>query len=115
MSACTATGSTRRVPFTEAVATPAHGVLVTSATLTDGTGDALGDWLAAEARTGTRHLERPAWRARVPSPFDYEAQTRIFVVTDVRRDDPGQVAAAYRALSWPRAAARSASSPRSRA
>jgi ATP-dependent DNA helicase DinG len=86
------------VPFTEAVVTPAHGVVITSATLTDGTGDALGDWLAAEARTGTRHLERPAWRARVPSPFDYQAQTRIFVVTDVRRDDPGQVAAAYRAL-----------------
>jgi ATP-dependent DNA helicase DinG len=80
------------------VVTPAHGVVITSATLTDGTGDALGDWLAAEARTGTRHLDRPAWRARVPSPFDYKAQTRIFVVTDVRRDDPGQVAAAYRAL-----------------
>jgi ATP-dependent DNA helicase DinG len=86
------------VPFIAAVATPAHGVVVTSATLTDGTGDALGDWLAAETRTGTRHLERPAWRARVPSPFDYQAQTRIFIVTDVRRDDPGQVAAAYRAL-----------------
>jgi ATP-dependent DNA helicase DinG len=86
------------VPFIEAVAKPAHGVVVTSATLTDGTGDALGDWLAAETRTGTRHLERPAWRARVPSPFDYQAQTRIFIVTDVRRDDPGQVAAAYRAL-----------------
>jgi ATP-dependent DNA helicase DinG len=86
------------VPFIAAVAAPAHGVVVTSATLTDGTGDALGDWLAAEARTGTRHLERPAWRARVPSPFDYPAQTRIFIVTDVRRDDPAQVAAAYRAL-----------------
>src|SRR5437899_5438164 len=88
------------VPFIEAVATPAHGFVVTSATLTDGTGDALGDWLAAETRTGTRHLERPALRVRVPSPFDYRAQTRIFVVTDVRRDDPAQVAvaAAYRAL-----------------
>ncbi len=86
------------VPFIKAVAAPAHGVVVTSATLTDGSGDALGDWLAAETRTGTRHLERPAWRARVPSPFDYTAQTRIFIVTDVRRDDVGQVAAAYRAL-----------------
>jgi ATP-dependent DNA helicase DinG len=40
----------------------------------------------------------PAVRARVPSPFEYPAQTRIFVVTDVRKTDPQQVAAAYRAL-----------------
>jgi ATP-dependent DNA helicase DinG len=85
-------------PFIEAVAKPAHGVLVTSATLTDGTGDILADWNAAEARTGTRHLEAPALRARVPSPFDYAAQTRVFIVTDVRRDDASQVAGAYRAL-----------------
>jgi len=37
-------------------------------------------------------------RARVASPFDYPAQTRVFIVTDVRKDDLGQVAAAYRAL-----------------
>jgi ATP-dependent DNA helicase DinG len=85
-------------PFVEAVAKPAHGVLVTSATLTDGSGDPAQDWGAAEARSGAHHLERPAWRARVPSPFDYAAQTRIFVVTDVRRDELGQVAGAYRAL-----------------
>jgi ATP-dependent DNA helicase DinG len=85
-------------PFAEAVAKPAHGVLVTSATLTDGSGDPVRDWEAAEARTGARHLVGPALRARVPSPFDYAAQTRIFVVTDVRRDDAAQVAAAYRVL-----------------
>jgi ATP-dependent DNA helicase DinG len=71
---------------------------VTSATLTDGSGDPVRDWEAAEARSGARHLTRPALRARVPSPFNYAAQTRVFVVTDVRRDDMAQVAAAYRAL-----------------
>lgn len=85
-------------PFATTVAEPAHGLLVTSATLTDGTGDIETDWGSAEARTGARHIARPAYRARVPSPFDYQAQTRVFVVTDVRRDDPGQVASAYRAL-----------------
>ncbi|HZT51667.1 MAG TPA: helicase C-terminal domain-containing protein, partial [Stellaceae bacterium] len=85
-------------PFAATVAQPAHGVLVTSATLTDGSGDALADWQAAEARTGARHLPAPALRARVPSPFDYPAQTRVFIVTDVRRDDAAQVAGAYRAL-----------------
>ncbi len=85
-------------PFAEYVAKPAHGVLVTSATLTDGSGDAVADWEAAEARTGARHLASPALRARVPSPFDYAAQTRVFIVTDVRREEPRQVAGAYRAL-----------------
>jgi ATP-dependent DNA helicase DinG len=85
-------------PFAELVAKPAHGLLVTSATLTDGSGDPLRDWEAAEARSGARHLASPALRARVPSPFDYAAQTRVFVVTDVRRDDMAQVAAAYRTL-----------------
>ncbi|HET7593886.1 MAG TPA: ATP-dependent DNA helicase [Stellaceae bacterium] len=85
-------------PFAEFVAKPAHGVLVTSATLTDGSGDPVGDWEAAEARSGARHLAEPALRARVPSPFDYAKQTRVLVVTDVRRDDVAQVAAAYRVL-----------------
>jgi len=86
------------IPFAASVAKPAHGLLVTSATLTDGSGDALADWSAAEARTGARHLSGAALRARVPSPFDYPAQTRVFIVNDLRRDDVRQVAAAYRAL-----------------
>ncbi len=45
-------------PFAELVAKPAHGVLVTSATLTDSSGDAVKDWEAAEARTGSAHLAR---------------------------------------------------------
>jgi ATP-dependent DNA helicase DinG len=85
-------------PFADHVAKPAHGLLVTSATLTDSSGDVVKDWEAAEARAGALHLARPAYRARVPSPFDYGRQTRIFIVTDVRRDDMAAVAGAYRAL-----------------
>jgi ATP-dependent DNA helicase DinG len=85
------------VPFAEAVAARAHGLLVTSATLRDGSGDAEADWQAAECRTGAVHLPERI-RAAVPSPFDYPAQTRVLVVTDVRRDALEQVAAAYRAL-----------------
>jgi ATP-dependent DNA helicase DinG len=86
------------VPFAEALAGPAHGMVVTSATLTDGTGDVGQDWRAAEDRCGASHLPTPALRAQVPSPFDYPNHTRVFVVTDVRKDDLGQVAAAYKAL-----------------
>ena len=86
------------VPFAEQVASPAHGLVVTSATLRDGTGDAEADWAAAEIRTGANHLPAPAVRAAVPSPFDYAEMTRVLVVNDVRKDDLGQVAAAYREL-----------------
>lgn len=40
----------------------------------------------------------PAIRARFDSPFDYAEDTRILIVTDVRRDAPDEVAAAYEAL-----------------
>ncbi|MGE5270145.1 MAG: ATP-dependent DNA helicase [Thiohalocapsa sp.] len=86
------------IPFAEAVAKPAHGVVVTSATLTDGEADAGIAWQMAEAATGLRHLPEPPASARIASPFDYAAQTRIFIVTDVPRDDLGQVAAAFGAL-----------------
>jgi ATP-dependent DNA helicase DinG len=84
-------------PFVEVVAKSAHGIVVTSATLTDGSGTAE-SWSGAEARTGARHLPKPAFRVRVPSPFDYAAQTRVMIVTDLARDDMEQIAAAYRSL-----------------
>jgi ATP-dependent DNA helicase DinG len=86
------------IPFTQAVAQPAHGIVVTSATLTDGEIDTGIAWSAAEAATGLRHLTESPRAARIASPFDYPAQTRIFIVTDIPRDDIGQVAAAFAAL-----------------
>lgn len=87
------------IPFAMTLAAPAHGLLVTSATLRDaGTRDTERSWLAAEAQVGARHLPSPAIRAAVSSPFDYARQTRAFVVTDVMPGDIGQLAAAYRAL-----------------
>ncbi|WP_231712244.1 ATP-dependent DNA helicase [Vineibacter terrae] len=99
-------------PFAEAVVKPAHGVVVTSATLRDWSGandpppappigvatQEAADWQVAEARTGARHLTAPAIRAAVASPFDYATQTRVLVVRDVGRDSLEQVAAAYREL-----------------
>ena len=87
------------VPFAMTLAAPAQGVLITSATLRDaGGGDPEGVWAAAEARVGAPHLPSPAIRAAVASPFDYGAQTRVLVVTDVGPGDLGQLAAAFRAL-----------------
>ncbi|MCC6467891.1 MAG: ATP-dependent DNA helicase [Alphaproteobacteria bacterium] len=86
------------IPFAKVSAERAHGLAVTSATLTDGSGDVEADWAAAEARTGARHLPKPAIRASVPSPFDYPRLTRVFIVTDVKKDDMAQIASAYREL-----------------
>ena len=100
-------------PFAEHVLGQAHGVVITSATLRDqamgrepkrgandepGPEPAIDDWTLAEVRTGAHHLTLPARRASLASPFDYRTQARIFIVRDVRRDDPAQVAAAYREL-----------------
>jgi len=86
-------------PFARVVAEPAHGLLVTSATLRDsGAETEEARWQAAEEGTGAIHLLAPPMRVAVASPFDYAQATRAFVVTDVARDDPAQVASAYRAL-----------------
>jgi ATP-dependent DNA helicase DinG len=86
------------IPFAATLARPAHGLLVTSATLRDtGIEDAEMAWALAEARVGAEHLPSPALRVSVASPFDYAAQTRAFVITDVGTE-PAAVAGAYRAL-----------------
>ena len=87
------------VPFAMTLAAPAQGVLVTSATLRDaGIGDPELSWAAAEARVGALHLPSPAIRATVASPFDYAAQTRVLVVSDLMSGDVGQLAAAFQSL-----------------
>jgi ATP-dependent DNA helicase DinG len=86
------------IPFAKAVAEPAHGLVVTSATLRDASGNPETDWLTAESRLGAPHLAISPIRAAMTSPFDYAANTRVLLVHDVRKTDADQVSAAYRAL-----------------
>ncbi len=87
------------IPFAATLASPAQGLLVTSATLRDsGEHDPETAWASAEARIGAPHLPSPAIRATVASPFDYAEQTRTFVVTDLAAGNLDHLAAAYRAL-----------------
>lgn len=85
-------------PLSAAVLEPAHGALITSATLRDTGSDSDDHWASAEVRTGAGHLPQPARRAHFGSPFHYEDQSRIFVVNDLPRRDPEALAAAYREL-----------------
>jgi ATP-dependent DNA helicase DinG len=80
-------------PFAETVLKPAHGALVTSATLRGG-----GDWDVAEARSGAHHLSRPAVRFEAASPFDYAQIAEVLIVTDVKRGDVASLANAYARL-----------------
>ena len=80
-------------PFAATVLRPAHGALVTSATLTAG-----GDWATAEARVGAPHLALPATRFEAASPFDYADAAEVLIVTDVKRGDQAGLANAYARL-----------------
>jgi len=83
------------IPLAAEVLAPAHGALITSATLRDSLQD---DWTAAEIRTGAGHLSEPPRRAMFGSPFDYVNQARIFVVNDLERREKEALAAAMREL-----------------
>jgi ATP-dependent DNA helicase DinG len=86
-------------PFAETMTDVAHGMLITSATLRDKREtDTANMWDAAAARTGARHLGSSVDYAGVSSPFDYPAQTRVRVITDIAKDNNEQIAAAFREL-----------------
>jgi ATP-dependent DNA helicase DinG len=80
-------------PLAETVLKPAHGLIVTSATLRGG-----GDWSVAEARSGAVHLDRDPMRFEVASPFDYPSRAEVLIVTDIRRGDLPALAGAYARL-----------------
>lgn len=77
-------------PFAKAVLEPAHGVVMTSATLRDGD-----DWAGAVARSGADHIGVTPRLAALDSPFDYAAQAEVLIVTDIARGDVSALAGAY--------------------
>jgi len=81
------------IPLAETVLKPAHGVVITSATLRSAEG-----WEAAEARTGAAHLDHAPSHFAVSSPFDYSRQAEVLIVTDIRKGDTAALAGAYARL-----------------
>jgi len=77
-------------PFARVVLEPAHGVMLTSATLRDGD-----DWLGAIAKSGAPHLEVQPLLTAAESPFDYAANAEVLIVTDVKKGDLAALAGAY--------------------
>jgi ATP-dependent DNA helicase DinG len=91
------------LPLSQEVLEPAHGVLITSATLNDRPERMTGEtgtelWTYARDRTGVAYLTSPLTTGAFKSPFDYARQTRVIVVRDIDRSDDGQLAAATQGL-----------------
>ncbi len=82
------------LPFAKAVLEPAHGVLLTSATLCP-TGAAGPEWVAAIARSGAAHLPAAPSLFAAPSPFDYASRASVLIITNVPKGDLAGLAAAY--------------------
>ncbi|MGB3167185.1 MAG: ATP-dependent DNA helicase [Alteraurantiacibacter sp.] len=81
-------------PFADTVLEGAHGVMLTSATLTDRREEGR-DWAGAIARSGAAHIEVMPRTAEAESPFDYAANAEVLIVTDVRKGDLAGLAGAY--------------------
>lgn len=82
-------------PFARTVLEPAHGVVMTSATLTDRTGREEEDWQVAVSRSGAPHIGVMPQMSAHESPFDYAGQAQVIIVTDVARGDIPALASAY--------------------
>ena len=81
-------------PFAKVVLEPSHGVMLTSATLTDRRDDGP-DWDSAVRRSGALHIDLAPRLAAADSPFDYAARAEVLIVTDIRRGDLPALAGAY--------------------
>ncbi|GLK45012.1 MULTISPECIES: ATP-dependent DNA helicase [Novosphingobium] len=77
-------------PFAQIVLEPAHGVVMTSATLRDGE-----DWAKAIARSGAPNIEVMPRLSIHQSPFDYATQAEVLIVTDVPKGDIPALSAAF--------------------
>ncbi|MEO0590865.1 MAG: ATP-dependent DNA helicase [Pseudomonadota bacterium] len=85
-------------PFARTVLEPAHGVMLTSATLTDRVEDEDAAWQSAIERSGADHIEAAPLLSSAQSPFDYGACAEVLIVTDIKRGDLPGLAGAYARL-----------------
>jgi len=85
-------------PFARTVLEPSHGVMLTSATLTDRIEDEGKAWESAIQRSGAAHVESQPLLSSADSPFDYAARAEVLIVTDIKRGDLPGLAGAYARL-----------------
>jgi ATP-dependent DNA helicase DinG len=84
-------------PFAKVVLEPAHGVMLTSATLTDRSAEGE-EWDSARARSGADHIDGTAKVSAAESPFDYASRSEVLIVSDIKKGDLPALAGAYARL-----------------
>jgi ATP-dependent DNA helicase DinG len=84
-------------PFAKVVLEPSHGVMLTSATLTDRNEAGL-DWDSAVERSGANYLDGQPRLTSAESPFDYASKAEVLIVTDIRKGDLPALSGAYAKL-----------------
>ncbi|MFN2100231.1 ATP-dependent DNA helicase [Altererythrobacter sp. MF3-039] len=84
-------------PFAKTVLEPAHGVMLTSATLCDRSPDGT-EWETAIVRSGAPHIDLQPTCADAQSPFDYANRAEVLIVTDLKKGDLAGLAGAYARL-----------------
>jgi len=84
-------------PFAKVVLEPSHGVMLTSATLTDRS-ETGADWQSAVERSGAAHLKLEPKTTAAESPFDYATRAEVLIVTDIKKGDLPSLAGAYARL-----------------
>lgn len=85
------------IPFATTMSSLSQGMTITSATLRDSQSDDE-DWQTAYEQTGARHFKANIHHFHVKSPFDYKEQSRIYIVNDIRKDQPELIGRAYASL-----------------
>lgn len=85
-------------PFAASIKPHLHGMSITSATLQDRTDDSELNWQTAHERTGAHYLSDEIRQSAYTSPFSYAEKTKIFILDDINKNDPRQLANAYQAL-----------------
>ena len=85
-------------PFAKVVLEPAHGVMLTSATLTDRVSDTDAAWDSAIQRSGAAHIDAAPMLSAAISPFDYASRAEVLIVTDIQKGDLPGLAGAYARL-----------------
>jgi ATP-dependent DNA helicase DinG len=86
-------------PFASALRPHVHGMAITSASLRDPAQYEDGQgWDSALHRSGANYLTQSPQVAAFDSPFDYAQQSRVYILNDLNKDEPAQMAAAYAAL-----------------
>lgn len=98
-------------PMGDALKSLTHSVTMTSATLRDVADDRASNaveddnsdlhqngWDRAQQFTGARYLNKASSVFSIPSPYDYQNQTRVFIANDLDKNDLKSLGRAYESL-----------------